>query len=82
MNELAIRFRITNSGRNTSKGLLRLQRMEALGTCLRTSHRKACSLSTAADRSPRDEFESDIDEQGLTLWTWSESEAVSIESDQ
>ena len=39
-------------------------------------------LVNASGQKSEDEFEIDIDEQGLTLWTWSACEAISIECDQ
>lgn len=81
MSELAIRFRITNSGRDT----LGVVALKANGGAWNVSQDIAPGSTfvvNASGRKSEDEFEIDFDEQGLTLWTWSECEAISIERDQ
>jgi hypothetical protein len=81
ISELAVRFRITNSGRDT----LRVVALKANGAAWNVSQDIApgnTGLVNASGQKSDDEFEIDLDEQGLTLWTWSECEAITIERDQ
>ena len=81
MSELAIRFRITNSGRDT----LGVVALKADGEAWDVSQEMApgsAFLVTANGQKSEDQFEIDIDEHGITLWTWSECEAISIERDE
>jgi hypothetical protein len=81
MSELAIRFRITNSGRDTL-GVVALKANGGAWGVSQDITPGSAFLVTASGQKSEDQFEIDIDEQGLTLWTWSECEAISIERDQ
>ena len=81
MSELATRFRIRNSGRDT----LRLVALKADGAAWNVSQDIApgdTALVNVSGQKSDDDFEIDLDEDGLTLRTWSECEALTIERDQ
>ena len=81
MSELAIRFKIRNTGRDT----LRVVALKADGAAWNVSQDIApgsTGLVNASGRKSDDDFEIDLDEDGLTLWTWSQCEALTIERDQ
>jgi len=81
MSELAIRFRITNSGRDTL-GVVALKVDGGVWDVSQDIAPGSASLVTASGQKSEDQFEVDIDEQGLTLWTWSACDAISIERDK
>ena len=81
MSELAMQFRITNRGREALKVIA----LKADGETWNVSQEIVPGntfLVTATGRKSEDQFEFDIDEQGLTLWTWSDCQAIKIERDE
>jgi hypothetical protein len=81
MSELAIRFRIANSGSDA----LMVVALKANGATWNVAQGIApgsTGLVNASGQKSDDEFEIDLDEQGLTLWTWSGCEAITIERDR
>jgi len=81
MSELAVQFRITNSGRDTLK-VVALKANGGVWNVSRNIDPGNIFLVNASGKKSEDKLEFEFDEQGLTLWTWSDCEAISIERDE